>query len=87
MENGVPRLGQGLLCQSSLFLRWHSAVPVQERDLCSQKACRSEVLPSLSNAMSKIPLAPLLYGLTMHLKCFWMGRLKPQTSSLIFMGY
>lgn len=58
-----------------------------EMDTCSQKACRSEVLPSLSNAISKIPLVLLLCGLMVHPKCLWMGKLKPQTSSLIFMGY
>lgn len=81
---GTPP-GQGVPCQSCLFSR-RCCTGVGEVDPCSQKTCRSEVPSSLSDAMPRIPLAPLLRGLTMHPKCSGMGKLRPQASSLVFVG-
>lgn len=81
-----PGAGAALPEQPALALAL-CCIRAGEMDTCSQKACRSEILPSLSDVTSKIPLVPLLCGLMVHPKCLWMGKLKPQTSSLIFMGY
>lgn len=84
MDNARGKAALPELPVLSLVLRCTGA---GEMDSCSQKACRSEVLASLSNAMHQIPLAALLYGLTIRPKHSGMEKLESQTSSLVVIGY